>query len=60
MTDITDAEKRRRMAALTQEERVAAIDASPNVIGFDRMSAREQQVVRSHSFRSPTKPSGAA
>ena len=43
------------MRWLTDEERAAAIAASPNVIGFDRFAAVAKQVELSHAYRSPTK-----
>jgi len=43
----------RRMRALTDDQRREAIDAAPNVIGFERFTQKAQQVALSGGYRKP-------
>ena len=46
--------RQRAIRALSDDDRAAAIAASPNVIGFERMSQHAHQVQMSESYRRGT------
>jgi len=49
-------EQNRRMKAMSDEAREAAIAAAPNVIGFERFRQRDQSVALRDAYRAPQKP----